>query len=129
RERSIQRQEVAALTQRAGQIDRCALALAIGEDGDRVLGAVEGGPEQVVGAAVADDDRPASRLLHVQDAGDERADRADEMPSGLEEERRAEAACQLGQPRDVWADVRLRAAVVGDPESAARVEVPEPDSR
>ena len=38
-------------------------------------------------------------------------------------------ACQLGQPGDVRADVRLFAAVVGDAESAAGVEVPEPDSR
>ena len=51
------------------------------------------------------------------------------MPTGLEEERRAEAACELSQRGGVSANIRLRAAVVGDAEAAAGVEVPKPDPR
>ena len=92
-----------------------------------MLGAIQSGSEQVVAAAVADDDRPAAGVLYVEDAGHEPADRACEMPSRLEDERRIERARDFGQPAHVGIEVGLRAAVIGDAKSSAGVEVSKPD--
>jgi len=73
-------------------------------------------------AAVADDDRPAAGVLYVEDACHELADRACEMPSRLEDERRIERVRDFGQPAQVGIEVGLRAAVVGDAKSSAGVE-------
>src|SRR5262245_3032239 len=129
RQLSIHGEEVAALAERPREVDGRLLAIAVGEHGDRVLRAVEGGPEEIVRASVADDDRPASCLFHVQDPGHERAGRADEVTSWLQQERRAKASRQLGEPRRVLADEGLRGSLVGDADAAADVEVSELNPR
>jgi len=106
---AAQRKEIAALAERADDVYLRLLAVVAGQHGDRVLGPVEGGSEQIVAAAVADGDRPAAGLLHVQDAGDERADGTREVASGLQDKRRVEAPRDLGERVHVGGEVRLGA--------------------
>src|SRR5436190_8449133 len=98
RQRAGEGQEVAALAERADEVDRRLLvfvAVVSAKQRDRMLGAVENRPDQVVHAAVTHDDRVASCFLHVQDSGDEGPDRADQVPARLEDQRRIELAGDL----------------------------------
>jgi hypothetical protein len=132
RERQLarDREEVAALAKWADEIDLRLLPLVARvppDEGGRVLGAVEHRAQQVVHAAVADDDRFAAGLLHVQDARDEGADRADQVTARLEDQGRVELPGDVGERSRVSAEIGCRAAAVGNAEPSTGVEVAEPD--
>ena len=95
-------------------------------------------PEDVVDAAVEDDDVVPSTGLAVDDAGQVGARRPDEEPAGLEQQPRlARGSGRSAQPVDDRGQAaaepdeieRLLVRLVRDPEAAARVDEPEPRSR
>src|SRR5262249_12988116 len=133
RERQCAREgeEVAAFAERTDEVDLRLLALVapvFADERDRMLGAVQDGPEKVVHAAVADYYRLVSGLLDVEDPRHEGADRADQVPAGLEDERGSELVGDVRECPRVGTEVGCPAAVVGDAETAAGVEVTELDA-
>ena len=97
----------------------------------------ERGPQQVVDAAVEDDDVVLAHALAVHDPGDVGAGGADEEPAGLEQDagrrgRRVagQASGQRRQPAGEEAQVqRLVVGLVRDAEPTTRVHQPEREAR